>query len=126
MRIKQIYIVLFSGVVLGFIACKTSSKDALVKKWKATNAEGIIVTSEIKKGITDEKKTLEFTKDSRCIAYNNGQKFDRGTYILSGDAKTIHISSGTGHIQNIRVLELSNDKLIGEVQGITITFEPSK
>lgn len=124
---KQFFLTVMSVIVLGFTACKTSPKDALARKWKATDAAGPMITPDMKKMLIGEQSTIEFMKDGKYAAWSKGKENDKGTYSLSEDGKTLTTKSeNTKREEAITVKELTNDKMVGEMQGITITFEPSK
>ena len=127
MNIKQIFTWLLAVIVLSLTACKSSPKDALVRKWKATDASGSIITPEMKAQITGEGNTIEFMKDGNYVAWSNGKENDKGTYTLTEDGKTLITKKASGGAsQTVLLKELTKDKMIADMGAISITFEPSK
>ena len=127
MKMKTLFASMLAIMLFALTACKTSPKDALARKWKATDASGPMITPEIKKQILGESSTIEFNKDGSFTAWTNGKEQDKGTYTLSEDAKTLTTKSATtGREEPITVKELTKDKMVGEMQNIVITFEPAK
>ena len=68
MTFKQIFTAVSAIMILAITACKTDSKDALTRKWKATDVTGYKVSAEQKKMLVDEQRTTEFRKDGSFAA----------------------------------------------------------
>ena len=128
MKTKQIFTALIGVMILVLSACKTNPKDALARKWKITDMSSPMINAEMKAAVLSENNTIEFTKDGKYVAWSKGAENDKGSYTLSEDSKTLTTTGATGgQSQVITIKELTDDKMVGDMQGkMTVTFEPSK
>lgn len=114
-------------LVISASACKPTPKNLLSRKWKPVDVSGKEITPDMKNNIIKEgNMMIEFTNDGRFISHAAGEATESGSYNLTGDGKTILITSPGRMEVKMELIELQENKAVIESNGITLTYEPVK
>ena len=123
---KVLFAVFVTAILFTLMSCKTSPKDTITRKWRASSVDGPGVPAEAKDQFAKTDNTIEFMKDGKYTSEMQGKK-EEGTYMISEDGKTLSTTSpGGAGMQNMAVQELSKEKMILSREGMNITFVNAK
>lgn len=126
MKMKTLFAVFVTVILFALMSCKTSPKDAISRKWRASSLDGAGIPAAAKDQFAKTDNTIEFMKDGKYTSQMEGKK-EEGTYLLSEDGKTLSTTSpGGGGMQNMAVQELTKEKMILSRENMTVTFVNAK
>lgn len=124
MKMRALFAAFVTIMLFALMSCKTTPKDMLTKKWKATDVTAPGITPELKTQFLSNELSLEFMKDGKYKGYSKGVEDDNGTYTLSEDAKTLTLNTSKGGSVPIPVSELTKERMKANLMGAEVTFTP--